>query len=273
MSGAVTVSALHVYPVKSCRGISLTAADVGRMGIRHDRQWMFVDDGGMFVAQRAGSQLGVEVRTMCLIETEIADGRLILTAPEMPSLETPLEGQSGPEIPVRVWDSHVSGTDQGSDAAEWATEYLSRERPGRYRLVRMPDDGIRPPKRGTSALAYADAYPFLVISEASLEDLNRRLEEPVPMERFRPNLVLQGCDPYGEDRLERIRAGQVELVGMTLCERCPLPTTNQRTAERGKEPLRTLATYRRMSGGVMFGRNFNHASTGVIRVGDPATPA
>ena len=264
-----TVSGLYVYPVKSCRGISLTTADVGRMGIRYDRQWMFVDDRGMFVAQRASSELGVEVRTMCLIETAIANDQLILSAPNMPSLEVPLAGRGGAEIPVRVWDSHVSGTEQGQEAAEWATEYVSRERPGHYRLVRMPDEGVRPPKRGTSMLAYADAYPFLVISEASLEDLNGRLAEPLPMDRFRPNLVLRGCEPYGEDRLDRIRVGQVELVGMTLCERCPLPTTNQQTAERGKEPLRTLATYRRMPGGVMFGRNFNHAGTGVIRLGDP----
>ena len=266
--GSLQVSGLHVYPVKSCGGIALEESAVGRMGLCYDRQWVFVDEHGMFVAQRESRGLGVPVRTMCLIGTAIADGTLTLSAPGIPSLAVPASGVDGPDVPVRVWDSHTSGVDQGVEAAEWATEVLSRERPGRYRLVRMPDRTHRRSKIGDGEVAYGDAYPFLVISEESLADLNNRMPEPLPMDRFRPNIVIRGGAPYAEDTFDRFRVGAIEFIGTTLCIRCPIPTTDQRTAERGKEPLKTLATYRKQPDGVVFGRNFNHTGTGTIRVGD-----
>jgi uncharacterized protein YcbX len=213
------------------------------------------------------------VRTMCRIGTAVGDGMLTVTAPEMPLLQVPLAGVPGDDVPVQVWESRTSGVDQGQDAAAWATEVLSRERPGRYRLVRMRDETRRPAKIGDGAVAYGDAYPFLVISEESLADLNRRLPAPLPMNRFRPNIVIRGGAPYVEDTLDRFRIGDVTFTGTTLCIRCPIPTTDQRTAERGKEPLKTLATYRKQPDGVVFGRNCNHAGTGSIRVGDRVEPA
>ena len=238
------------------------------MGLRFDRQWAFVDDRGMFVAQRDSRGLGVPVRTMCLIGAAIGDGALTLTAPGMPALQVPSAGVAGDDEPVQVWESLTSGVDQGRDAAAWATEVLSRERPGQYRLVRMSDKTQRRSKIGDGEVAYGDAYPFLVISEASLANLDERMPAPLPMNRFRPNIVIRGGAPYVEDTLDRIRIGEVEFTGTTLCIRCPIPTTDQHTAERGKEPLKTLATYRRQPDGVVFGRNFNHAGSGVIRVGD-----
>ncbi len=264
----MTVTELNVYPVKSCRGIAIDTADIGRMGIRYDRQWMFVDAQGMFLAQRSDATVGVEARTLCLIRAAFVDGVLRLTAPEMPPLDLPLDGRDGRAMDVQVWDSRTTGIDQGDEAAAWAHGFLSRERPGAYRLVRMRDDVTRRASKGDSTLAFADGYPFLIISEASLVDLNVRLAEPLPMNRFRPNIVLGGCEPYQEDRLDRIRIGPVEFEGMSLCPRCPIPTTNQDTGERSKEPLRTLATYRRTDRGVVFGRNFNHRGAGRITVGD-----
>lgn len=264
------ITGLHVYPVKSCRGIALEAAEVGRMGIRYDRQWMFVDERGMFLAQRAEGTKGVEARSLCLIRTALTDDVLRLTAPDMPPLDLPLEGRDGPGVDVQVWDAGMTGIDQGPEAARWASTFLARERPGHYRLVRMPDDWTRHASTGESTLAYADGYPFLVISEESLAELNSRLQAPLPMNRFRPNIVLGGCEPYDEDHLDRIRIGSVEFEGMTLCARCPIPTTDQETGERSKEPLRTLATYRRTDRGVVFGRNFNHRGAGRIAVGQPA---
>ena len=132
----------------------------------------------------------------------------------------------------------------------------------------MPDTAHRRSKIGDGEVAYGDAYPFLMISEESLADLNGRLETPLPMNRFRPNIVVRGGAPYVEDTLDRCRIGGVEFTATTLCIRCPITTTDQRTAVRGKEPLRTLATYRKQPDGVVFGRNFNHAGTGTIRVGD-----
>jgi uncharacterized protein YcbX len=252
---ALDVAGLHIYPVKSCGGIALADSAVGRMGLRYDRQWAFVDDTGMFVAQRDSRGLGVAVRTMCLIGTAIDDGMLTLTAPGMPPLRVPLAGEPGDDVPVQVWESRTSGVDQGADAGAWATEVLSRERPGRYRLVRMADGTHRRSKIGDGALAYGDAYPFLVLSEESLADLNQRMPAPLPMDRFRPNIVLRGGAPYVEDTLDEFRIGGVRFTGTTLCIRCPIPTTDQRTADRGKEPLKTLATYRKQPDGVVFGRN------------------
>ncbi len=269
----LAVSSLHVYPVKSCGGFALAESAVGRMGLRYDRQWAFVDDSGMFVAQRDSRGLGVPVRTMCLIGAAIDAETLTLTAPGMPPLAVPLAGHDGPDVSVRVWDSHTSGVDQGVAAGAWATEVLSRERPGRYRLVRMPERTRRPAKIGEGELAYADAYPILVIADESLADLNERMPAPLPMNRFRPNIVIRGGTPYVEDALDHFRIGEVRFTGTTLCIRCPIPTTDQRTAERGKEPLRTLATYRKQPDGVVFGRNCNHAGTGIIRVGDVVEPA
>lgn len=273
ISAPLAVASLHSYPVKSCGGVALAESEVGRMGLRYDRQWVFVDETGMFVAQRDSRGLGVPVRTMCLIGTAIGAGTLTLTAPDIPALQVPLAGMHGDEVPIQVWESRTSGIDQGADAAAWATEVLSRERPGRYRLVRMADSTYRRSKIGDGELAYGDAYPFLVLSEESLADLNRRMPAPLPMNRFRPNIVIRGGTPYVEDTLDAFRIGAIEFAGTTLCIRCPIPTTDQRTAERGKEPLRTLATYRKQPDGVVFGRNFNHRGTGTVRVGDAVAPA
>lgn len=234
---------------------------------------MFVNDEGMFVAQRDSRRLGVAIKSVCLVRTAIGDGMLTITAPSMPPLTVPLRQGSGVELPVTVWDDSLSAIDQGAEAEEWATEFLSRERPGRYRLVRMPDDNRRPSKVGDGEVAFGDAYPFLVIADSSLADLNGRLDEPLPMNRFRPNIVLSGARPYQEDEIDRFAINGIEFIGATLCIRCPTTTTNQETAERGKEPLRTLATYRKQPDGVVFGRNFNHSGSGSVKVGDAITPA
>lgn len=262
------IAELHCYPVKSCRGITLTRAEIGTMGLKYDRQWMIINEHGMFVAQRESGGRGVGIISLCHIETAFAGTELELQAPDMPTLRTPLNG-SGEEIKiVRIWNTTCHAYDQGDDAATWLTHYLSRERPGNYRLVRMSEDEHRSSHQGEGRLAFADGYPFLITSEASLADLNRRLTEPLPMNRFRPNIVLSGCEPYAEDTIDRFSVGDVEFTGGPLCVRCPITTTNQLTGTRGKEPLRTLATYRRTPEGVVFGRNFNHRGTGTIAVGE-----
>jgi uncharacterized protein YcbX len=267
---SISVGALFFYPVKSCRGIALSEAVVGSMGIQYDRQWMIVDERGMFVAQRSNG-VGVAVASLCLIETAIHDRTLQLTAPGLSPLYLPLAGTTGPSRAVQVWNSHTVGIDQGGRAAEWVTAFITRERPGQYRLVRMADDGRRAPKMGVSTLAYADGYPFLIVSSASLADLNSRLETPLPINRFRPNIVLDGCSPYEEDWLDALSINGIRFTGMTLCKRCAITTTDQTTAERGREPLRTLATYRRTDDGVVFARNYNHAGRGILRIGDTLT--
>jgi uncharacterized protein YcbX len=263
------VAELHCYPVKSCAGISLSHADIGPMGIRYDRQWMLVDERGMFVAQRGDSGgRAAGIRSLGQVRTAIGEGALTLRAAGMDALRVPLAGRDGERMTVGIWSSRVAAIDQGREASDWFSAYLSRERPGRYRLVRMPDDEVRAANRGHGRLAFADGYPFLVISTASLADLNRRMAVPLSMDRFRPSLVIDAEDPYLEDRLGGVRIGPIELRGTTRCVRCPIPTYDQRTGARGKEPLRTLATYRRTTRGVVFGRNFNHTGTGRIAIGD-----
>jgi uncharacterized protein YcbX len=269
---SISIGALYFYPLKSCRGIQLTEAIVNRMGIQYDRQWTIIDEHGMFVAQRAGSAgIGVEVPSLCLIDTAIDGDTLRLTAPAMPPLTLPLAGRDGRTRAVQVWNSHTIGIDQGDTAADWVSTFISRERPGRYSIVRMPEHERRLPKIGESTLAYADGYPFLMLSSASLSDLNARLEAPLPVNRFRPNIVLDGCAPYEEDAIDTLTIAGIRFEGMTLCLRCAITTTDQLTGERAKEPLRTLATYRRAPGGVVFARNYNHFGEGTLRVGDRAS--
>ena len=265
----ITVSGLYIAPVKSGRMTSLDIAFIGKTGFNYDRLWMAVDAAtGMFVAQRSDRGLGIGITSMCLLAPMVVFPFFTLNAPNMPALKLPMAGLPGPEMEVQVWKDHVIAIDQGEEAAEWITQYLSRERPGKYRLVRKAEDGVRAAKHGDAQVAFQDADSFLIISQESLDDLNSRLTDELPMDRFRPNIVISGCLPYEEDHMTRIRIDGVIFTGTTLCVRCPITTTNQLTAVRGKEPLRTLATYRHFERGVVFGKNFLHSSEGMLSVGD-----
>lgn len=276
------VERLFCYPVKSLGGFAVEQTYVGPLGPRHDRQWMVVDERGEFLAQRAQRGQGVGVRQMCLVGTAVDDDRLVLTAPEVGALSVPVEGVDGPDVEVRIWGATTTGVDQGAEASAWFSDVLGRHRPGTYRLVRMPDAGTRRTKQDDALVGFADGYPLLVAAQSSLDDLNERIagrrdeagEEPVlPLgwDRFRPNLVVGGAPAYAEDGWESLTVGDVHLSGRTLCKRCPIPATDQETARLGKEPLRTLATYRRDPEGgaeVVFARNFTHETQGTLRVGD-----
>ncbi len=260
-NGTVRLSGLHVYPIKSCGGISLEEAELTATGIRHDRRWMLVDGTGEFVSQRSTPK-------MALISTDLNDEHLTVGAPGMPDLKVPLDGEEGPRITVDIWGDVQRGVPAGKEADRWFGEFLG----GVYRLVRQPEDDVRPVDSVRAVpedrASFADRFPLLLISEASLEDLNDRLEEPLPMNRFRPNLVVEGCGPYAEDGWGEVRIGETGFRVAEPCRRCAITTTDQETTERGKEPLRTLATYRRWGGGVIFGRNLIHSSFGTLRVGD-----
>lgn len=263
----ILIAGLYCYPLKSAGGISLQRAEVTRTGIRFDRQWAVVDNSGMFVAQRGDRGLGIGLRSMCLIKPYFETNDLVLTAPNMPELYLPLEGCEQELEDVQVWETHILAQDQGEAAAEWITEYLYRERKGKYKIVRMPDDEIRKTKRGDGQVAFADGYPLLVISQESLDDLNSRMQLHIGMERFRPNIVLSGCTPYGEDGLSLIGVRNVYMEAVKQCVRCPITTFDQETLARGKEPLRTLATYRRTEKGVVFGTYFVNRGIGSVLLG------
>ena len=253
---------VYVYPIKSCGGISLQSADLGATGLVHDRRWMLVDEGGGFVSQRRHPR-------MALISTRIAPDRLVVSAPGMPDLEVPLEGEPEGRIDVEVWGDAQRGAPVGGYADRWFGRFLGV----RCRLVRKPEDDVRPVDsayaRSGDQTSFADGFPLLLISEASLEDLNARLESPVPMNRFRPSLVVRGCGPHAEDGWEEVRVGEAVFRVAEPCARCAVTTVDQQTGERGREPLRTLATYRKADGEVLFGRNLIHTSPGTLGVGDP----
>lgn len=253
---------LRVYPIKSAGGVSLDAAEVEEQGFRHDRRWMVVDDAGRFVSQRTAPRLA-------LLRVSIGPQTLAFEAPGMFSLEIPLSPEEGRRTLVTVWGDTVEGVRVGDEADRWFGEFLG----ARCRLVYLPDDSVRPvdPDYGRPGdrVSLADAFPFLLASEASLEDLNGRLESPVPMNRFRPNLIVRGCEPFAEDGWRRVRIGAVEFRVVKPCARCVITTIDQETAAAGKEPLRTLARFRKFGSKVHFGQNLIPDSTGAsLRVGD-----
>jgi hypothetical protein len=265
------LTALNLYPVKSCRGIAVDTAEVDARGLVGDRRFLVVDSERRFLTQRVHPR-------MALIETALTSAALILSSPDHGSVSVSLSGFRCPISGVSVWKDTVTADDCGDEAAAWLTDFLGLT----CRLVHtgaaytrpMPAHKL-PPLLSTVTfhsheVSFADAFPFLVISEESLADLNGRLGAPLPMDRFRPNLVVAGAAPYAEDDWRRFRVGGVVFHGATRCGRCVVTTTDQFTATRAPEPLRTLATYRRDDEGVvMFGRNLIHETkTGRLSVGD-----
>ena len=252
------LSSLHVYPVKSCGGLSPAEWDVDHFGLRHDRRWMVVTLDGDFVTQR-------EQPRLALVRPELTPDSLVLRATGMPDLTVPLIPSARERVRVQVWDDITEGVPVSPEAAQWLSRFLGRV----VRLVWMPNDVIRPDPAYALGhrVSFADGFGFLLISEASLSELNRRLERPLPMNRFRPNLVVSGSEPFAEDRWRELRLGTLELTVVKSCARCVTTTTDQETAERGVEPLRTLATFRKQDGKVMFGQNLVHRGNGRVAAG------
>ncbi len=257
------VAALYYYPIKSCGAIEVQAAPLDKCGIRHDRQFLLIDPDGTYLSQR-------EYPRMALVRPQVDERQLTLLGPGMSPLSIDI-CQTGKVRPVRIFRDTCEAIDQGDAVAKWFSGYLGSP----CRLVTMAPQFARRvnpvfASNPEDQVNFADAYPFLLATEASLDDLNARLAEPLPMNRFRPNIVVAGATAYAEDTWKTLSIGAVEFVVAKACVRCVVTTTNQATAERGAEPLRTLATYRNLTGdGVFFGQNLIHVSEGEIRVGDP----
>lgn len=257
----IILSQLYVYPIKSTGGIALDNATADRRGLRYDRRWMLVDDSGGFMSQR-------KFPRMALIHPVLKSDHLLVEAPGMPALEVPLGSPGGQRTLADIWGDAVGVSPVGPDANRWFSEFLNMA----CSLVHLPDDSIRPVDshygRPEDSVSLVDGFPFLLISEASLEDLNSHLEEPLPMNRFRPNLVVRGCKPFAEDGWRRVRMGQLVFRVVKPCARCSITTVDQTKGVRGREPLRTLARYRKVGSKVLFGQNLIHDATGTVRVGD-----
>lgn len=265
------LSGLFVYPVKSLRGCAVTTAVVDELGLRDDRRFLVVDETGRFLSQRT-------LPRMALIATALDADTLTLSAAGVAPLAIPRVSPGATLCPVTIWKHQgVLAEDCGDAPADWLTALLGL----RCRLMRVGADFhrqvLKPQARPGDRIAAADAEPFLVVGEASLADLNDRLiaqgTDALPMNRFRPNLVIADGAPFAEDTWARLRIGEIIFRSGGPCARCLITTTDQETAERGKEPLRTLATYRRDPSDptdVNFGQNLIHETkSGILRVGDP----
>ena len=257
-----SISALSIYPIKSCRGVALSSATLGDAGLESagvgDREWMVVDaDTGIFVTQRQAPR-------MAMIAPSLQPDALRLAAPGMPDLQLPIDpvAPGKTDIEVKVWNHVCRAFDAGDAAAGWFSKCLGR----RLRLVRFDPAHRRLSTREWTGDVeapnrFSDGYPILLISQASLADLNARLveagREALPMDRFRPNVVIDGVDPYDEDHFDHLHARGIKLKPVKPCPRCPIPSIDQATAEFGADPLDILARYRadQRTGGVVFGQN------------------
>ena len=259
------VERIFVYPIKSCRGIEVTAAALTPRGLEHDRRYMLVDADGRFLTQRRHQQ-------MALIVPRFSEQGLIVSAPGCDDLLLPagFDSTALESCTVRIWDDSVEATLAAPDINIWFSEFMGFA----CGLVYMADDQHRaipnPAAAFDDEVSFADGAPLLLLSDASLDDLNRRLDRPVTIEHFRPNLVVSAGQPHAEDGWSSVTAGEAVLDVAWPCSRCILTTIDPVTGKRDVrgEPMRTLNGYRRRDGRVCFGQNLIPRSGGTIRRGD-----
>jgi uncharacterized protein len=261
---------IYIYPVKSLAGIRLEQATVQLRGLQYDRRWMIVTPEGDFLTQR-------NVPELALLGTAIEPPYLILfdRFNTHDRVAVPLHSADDEDAckDVSVWDDRLTGTLVSPDADAWLSEKLSIE----VQLVAMPEHSTRAVDSRYAPdgqyVSFADGYPFLLVGTASLADLNQRLAQPVPMNRFRPNLVFSGGQPYEEETWSDFTIGGLPFQGVKPCARCVMTTIHQDTGRAGSEPLKTLSGYRRDGNKVLFGQNVIWMGTeGVIKVGDLVSP-
>ena len=257
------LSEIWIYPVKSLGGIRIKEAKVEGKGLQYDRRWLIVDENNVFITQRIFHQ-------MALIDVALeAEGlRIFERKDPANSITVPYEPVSATPLSVKIWDDHADVLTVTDEADAWLSQQIGQP----VKLVMMPESTARKAdpnyaKNGEN-VSFADGFPFLVISQSSLDDLNTRLENPISMIRFRPNFVVADTLPFEEDQWKRIRINDMDFEIVKPCARCVLTTVDPSTGEKGPEPLKTLASYRRVNNKVLFGQNMVTSSLGMIREGD-----
>lgn len=255
----ITISELFIYPIKSCAGTAANSFELDRFGPAHDRRWMIVDERGVLITQR-------EVSRMAQIKPTLAESGLHISYKDQSlSVSTPF---SGSPKAVHVWADTVQAHDAGEAAAEFFSSILERT----ASLVWMPETTERQVKHSNAnageTVGFADAFPLLLISQASLDDLNSKLDQPVPMNRFRPNIVVQGCEAFAEDSWSTLTSENSVLNVVEACSRCVMPSIDQASAEKNSAILRMLANYRRGADGkTYFGQNLLYQGNACLSVG------
>ena len=261
----MTLESLSIFPVKSCGAIEVSEAGIEARGLQHDRRWMIVDESGRYLTQR-------EIPQLATIRPRVTPDLLILNCGDA-QLDLPLHPHEGGRARVQIWRDEVEAVHVGDLADEWLRDVLGLD----VRLVWMPDDARRlvDPRFASSGeiTSFADGFPFLVLSSASVDDLNDRIiengGETVGADRFRTNFLIKGAAPYDEDKWARFRVGECEFEVVKPCSRCVIPTIDQASGDKmGLEPLRTLATYRKKDGKIYLAQNAVARKLGRVKIGD-----
>lgn len=262
----LAVSQLNIYPIKSLGGVPVSTALITDRGFQYDRRWMLVDADNGFLSQR-------EFSKMATLQVSLSDSGLLVTdkTDAKNSIEIPFISKSPAPLNVQIWNDTCEAKNVNPSIDEWFSDILSFQ----CKLVYMPDSSKRVVDTRYATrkeiTSFSDGYPFLIIGQSSLDDLNTRLATPLPMNRFRPNIVFTGAPPFQEDVMEHFTINNVDFFGVKLCARCVIPTIDQDTSKKTQEPLRTLATYRIQNNNVYFGQNLLHSGEGNISVGDAIT--
>ncbi len=263
MNQPLFIQNLYLYPIKSLGGIAVQEALVEERGFKYDRRWMLVDPSGEFLTQRQHPKLAL---------LQVALGKSELTVfskvDSSRKITFDLEMNSGKEMQVKVWGDEVAALQVAPAVSAWFSDFLGMD----VELVVMPESSHRKldPRYAVQeeSVSFADGMPYVIIGQASLDELNGRLADPVGMDRFRPNLVFSGGDAYAEDQFKQLQIGEVEFQVVKPCARCMMITVDQEKGTNGKEPLATLATYRSQGAKVYFGQNAVALTQGIVRVGD-----
>lgn len=260
----LTLSEIWIYPIKSLGGIRLQKARLTERGLEWDRRWMLLDAEGQFMTQR-------QIAPMALLEVSLQQNHLEVRhrIKDIAPLKIPFMPESPAElVEAPIWDDTSKAIIVSQEANSWFSEVLEQA----CQLVYMPGEGQRSTSGKTSGriqkVSFADEYPALIIGQASLDDLNQRLAEPLPMNRFRPNLVFTGGKPFEEDSWHALTIGNHRFWAEKPCARCVVTTIDQRTGIKGKEPLTTLATYRKWNNKLLFGQNLMYDAGGFVKIGD-----
>ncbi|MEP7264154.1 MAG: MOSC N-terminal beta barrel domain-containing protein [Bacteroidota bacterium] len=263
MQEIYSLSQINIYPVKSLGGFSVASAFAGDRGLQYDRRWMITDENHVFITQR-------EIPLMALIGTSLHDDGIYLYRKQQPEERflIPFEVKEGEKIMSGIWKDNCESLHFSQEADEWLSDMMK----AKCKLMYMPDSSVRPVEANflvnNEQVSFADGFPYLIIGESSLQDLNNRLDEKIPMNRFRPNFVFNGGAPYIEDSWNNMQIGNVLFRATRPCLRCMITTIDQETATVNKEPLKTLATYRNVGNNIKFGMNVMAVTHGRIQTGD-----
>lgn len=253
---------IYIYPVKSLAGIRVSSWPVNEKGLLHDRKWMLIDSNNQFLSQR-------RVPKMVLIKTELTENQLILSTESSGSISLDLSPKNGSEIISTIWSDQCLSKTISKQADQWLSDFLGIE----CKLVYQPDEVVRSvdpdyAKQGDK-VNFSDGFPFLITSEASLDSLNQAMGLELPMQRFRPNLVISQCKSYAEDSWREIAINNISFRLPKPCSRCSVPTIDTETAETNKEPLTTLSRLRKWNNQVYFGQNALHNDSGELSINSP----